>query len=62
MCFSKSDASVDKQRIVHFSRRFGHCQGCGVGKVVVVADDEGIEGILRIQVGVFDMCTRCQHC
>ena len=41
-------ASVNKERIVHFSRRFGHREGCGVGKIVVAADHEGIESILRI--------------
>ena len=48
VCFAKSDSSVDKERIVHFSRRFGHREGCGVGKIVVAADHEGIESILRI--------------
>ena len=46
--FSQTNASVNKERIVHFSRRFGHREGCSVGKIVVAADHEGIESILRI--------------
>ena len=53
MCFSKSGASVDEEWIVHFSRRFRHCQGGSVRKFVVVSDDKGVKRIFRIQAGAF---------
>ena len=46
--FSKSYASVDKQRIVDFARRFRYRKGCRVGQIVVGADYKGIKGILWV--------------
>ena len=54
VCFAKSDSSVDKERIVHFSRRFGHCERGSMGKIVVAADHKSIEGVLWIQIGFFN--------
>ena len=48
MGFSKSYASVDKQRIVDFARRFRYRKGCRVGQIVVGADYKGIKGILWV--------------
>ena len=48
MGFSKSHASVNKERIVDLSRGFGHGQGCGVGQIVIGTDYKGIEGVLRV--------------
>ena len=41
--FSKSHASIDKERIVNLTRGFGHSQGCCVGQVVVGTYHEGIK-------------------
>ena len=50
--FSQTDAAVDKQRVVDGSRGFRHRQGRSVGKIVVFSYHEGIEGVLRIEIGI----------
>ena len=50
--FSQTDPAVDKQRIVDGSRGFRHRQGRSVGKIVVFSYHEGIEGVLRIEIGI----------
>ena len=54
MGFSKSHASVNKKRVVNFTRGFGHRQGGGMGQVIVFSNHEGIKSISRIQVGILD--------
>ena len=50
MRFSESRASVDKKRIIGFSRRFGHRERRGMSKIIVRADNKRIKGIFRIQI------------
>ena len=52
MCFSQSNAAIQKQGIISVSRCFGNSQACSVCKAVGIADDEGIERISRVQVSV----------
>ena len=40
MRLAQPDAAVKEKRIVGFARRLGHGQRGGVGKIIVVADDE----------------------
>ena len=54
MRFSQSHASVNEERVVDLTRRFGHGEGSGVRQVVVRADDEGVEGVTGIQVRILD--------
>ena len=49
MRLAQADAAVEEQRVVGLAGRLGDGQGGGVGKVVVVADDEGVEGVLGIE-------------
>ena len=44
--------AVDEQRVVGLGRRLGDGDGGGVGEPVAGADDEGVEGVLRVQPGV----------
>ena len=48
MRFSESHASIDKKRVVDFSRGFGNRQRCSMGQIVVGTDYKGIECIFRI--------------
>ena len=50
MRLSKSNASVDEKRVIGICRLFRDGDGCGVCKAVAVADDEVIEGELRIEL------------
>ncbi len=50
MGLSKTNTSVEKERIVDFSRGFGNCERCCVGKFVVASDDKRIKGVFRIQI------------
>ena len=49
MCFAQPHSAVKEQWIVRAPRRLGHGQGCGVRKVVVVADHEGGKGVFRVE-------------
>ena len=41
-----------EEGIVDNPGRFGYCQGCGVGKLVIVAYHKGVEGVLCIDIGM----------
>ena len=43
--------AVDEQRVVGLGRRLGDRDRGGVGEPVARADDEGVEGVLRVQPG-----------
>ena len=47
--------AVDEQRVVRLGRRLGDRDGRGVGEPVARADDEGVEGVLRVQPGQLDL-------
>jgi hypothetical protein len=49
---AEAGLTVDRQRVVRLSRVFGDGDGGGVGEAVRGADDEGLEGVLRIQPGI----------
>ena len=49
MCFSQADPAIKEKRIVGFAGGLRNCEGCGVGKVVVVADDKSVECVFRIE-------------
>ena len=51
MGFAESHPSVDEQRVVNFGRGFGYRQRGGMGHLVIIADDEGVKGVARVQVG-----------
>ena len=53
MRFTKSDASVEEQWIVNFTRRFCNCKRCSMSKVIVPADYERIKCIFWIEPGFF---------
>ena len=57
MGFSQSHASVQEQRIIDLAGRLGHSQGSCVGELVITADHEGVEGKLRIDIGLFKIRT-----
>ena len=50
MCFAEADAAVEEKRIVGFAWRFSHSLGGGKSKIIVVADHECLEGVLRIEI------------
>ena len=47
--------AVDEQRVVGLGRRLGDRDGGRVGEAVARADDEGVEGVLRVQPGRLDL-------
>ena len=47
--FAQAHAAVEEKRVVGLAGRLGDGLGGGVGKVVVVADHEGFEGVLGIE-------------
>ena len=51
--------AVDEQRVVGLARRLGHRDGRRVGEAVGGADDEGLEGVLRVQPGLALVGPRC---
>ena len=55
MRLAQADAAVKEKRIVGFAGRLRHRQRGGVGKIVVVADHERVEGVL----GIEDAGRRC---
>ena len=52
MSLAQSRSPVNIEGIVGFSRGFRHRKGRRVGKLIAVADHEGVEGILHIEVGL----------
>ena len=44
--------AVDVERVVGLGRVLGHGQRGGVGELVAGADDEVLEGVVRIEVGI----------
>ena len=54
MGFSETYTTVNKERIVDFTRRFRHCKGCSVCQIVVFSDYEGVKGISWIQICVLN--------
>ena len=47
--------AVDEERVVGLGRRLGDRDRGGVGEAVARADDEGVEGVLRVQAGRLDL-------
>ena len=47
--------AVDEQRVVGLGRRLGDRDRGGVGEPVARADDEGVEGVLRVEPGPLDL-------
>ena len=45
-----ADAAVEEERVVSLRRTLGDGLAGGVGKLVAAADDEGVEGVARIQL------------
>ena len=43
--FAETGAPIDEKRVVGPCRGVGHSLGCGVGELVVGADDETLEGV-----------------
>ena len=50
MGLSKSNTSVQKERIINLSRRFWYSQRSSVGKIVVSTNYKCIKSIFRIQI------------
>ena len=46
---AQSGAAVDEQRVVRLGRGLGDGDRGGVGEAVARTDDEGVEGVLRVQ-------------
>ena len=46
---AQSDPAVDEERVVRSRRRFGDGSTRGVRKLVRRSDDEGVEGVAKIQ-------------
>ena len=51
---AQAGLAVDEERVVGLGRRLGHRDRGGVGEPVAGADDEGLEGVLRVEPGVLD--------
>ena len=49
---AQAGVAVDEQRVVGLGRRLGDRDRGGVGEPVARADDERVEGVLRVQPGV----------
>ena len=47
MCLSKTGTTVDKQRIVGISWRFGYSKSCCLGKFIVTSDYKSVESVFR---------------
>ena len=50
---SQTNAGIEIERVVNFTRRFRHCEGGCMRELVIAADDEGFKCVLRIQVCIF---------
>src|SRR5208283_1416585 len=50
MRLAEADAAVKKKRVVGFAGRLGDGEGGGIGKIVVVADDERFKGVFGIEM------------
>ena len=50
MRLAQADAAVKEERIVGFAGRLGDGQRGGIGKIVVVADDERFKGVFGIEM------------
>ena len=51
MGLAHADAAVEEERVVGLGRTLGHGLAGGVGKLVAAADDEGVEGVARVELG-----------
>ncbi len=49
VCLAKTRLAVDEQRVVRLRRRLRDRDGRRVGEPVARADDEGLEGVLRVE-------------
>ena len=49
MGLAQTDPAVEEQRVVRLAGRLRHRQRGGVGKIVVVADHERVERVLRVE-------------
>ena len=58
VCFTKANATVDKEGIILRARAVCDRLAGGVGEVVARADDEILEGIARVQAGCWCRRTR----
>jgi hypothetical protein len=50
MGFAQTNPAVKEKRVVRFAGRLRDGEGGGVGKIIVVADDERVEGVLGIEI------------
>ena len=52
---AQSGVAIDEERVVRPGGGLAHRGGRGVREAVAVADDEGLEGVLRIEAGQLDL-------
>ena len=52
---AQTGLAVDEERVVGLGRGLGDGDGRGIGEAVARADDEGVEGVLRVQPGQLDL-------
>ena len=50
MGLAHAGAAVEEERVVGLRGPLGDCAGGGAGKLVAVADDEGVKGVPRVQL------------
>src|SRR5258708_33081587 len=53
VCLAKSDAPIKKQWIVRLPRSLCNCEGSGVCQAIAVTDNKGLEGIARVEAGIY---------
>ena len=56
---AEAGAAVDEERVVRLRRRLGDGERGGVGEAVGRADDEGVEGVLRVEAAALGPRLRC---
>src|SRR5262249_30169975 len=49
---AEADTSIKEERVVRFAGRLGDSERGGVCEIIVVLNDESVEGIFRIEAGL----------
>lgn len=52
MCFPEPDAAIDEEGVVHHSRVLGDREACRPSELVIFGDDEVLEGISVVEIGM----------
>jgi len=52
MRLAETNAAVKEERVVRFAGRLRYGESGGVGEIIVITDDKGVEGVLRVEIQI----------